>query len=184
MENIDVRKIDYRKYYRDVRKDFKELKSEYPYSQMYMLPTVEPQQIELRVVAVHIDVIRAARSEEEDFLKEYSKELQIVIPWDYKKNGCKVYGGSWLQEDLICIEDRHFYKQDKRGMREFCVGVKDSFQTLNNVILENVKTAENMLIAYEQVQKGIARRAKLIGYAHGKKGEREYESNRQKYKSM
>ena len=79
--------------------------------------------------------------------------------------------------------DRHFYEKGKNGMREFCVGVNESFQTLNNVILENVKTAENMLIAYEQVQKGITLRARLIGYAHGNKGEKEYERDRKKYKS-
>ena len=69
-------------------------------------------------------------------------------------------------------------------MREFCVGVNKSFQTLNNVILENVKTAEHMLIAYEQVQKGITPRAKLIGYAHGDEGEREYERDRKRYRSL
>ena len=39
-----------------------------------------------------------------------------------------------------------------------------------------------MLIAYEQVQKGITPRARLIGYAHGNKGEKEYERDRKKYK--
>ena len=174
---------DYRKYYEDVRKDFEELKVEYPYSTMYMPPTVEPYQIRLRVIAVHRDVILASKAEEEDFLEEYSKELQIVIPWNYKKLGCKVYGGAWLQEELIHEADRHFYGKRKNGTREFCVGVNESFQTFNNVILENVKTSENMLIAYEQVQKGITLRARLIGYAHGNKGEKEYERDRKKYKS-
>ena len=174
---------DYRKYYENVRKDFEELKVEYPYSTMYMPPTVEPYQIRLRVIAVHRDVIFASKAEEEDFLEEYSKELQIVIPWDYKKRGCKVYGGVWLQEELIHEDDRHFYGKRENGTREFCVGVNESFQTFSNVILENVKTAENMLIAYEQVQKGITLRARLIGYAHGNKGEKEYERDRKKYKS-
>lgn len=178
------KQIDYQKYYSDVRKDFDELKRQYPYSEMYMPPTVKPQKIKLRVVAAHIDIIRASMAEEEDFLKEYSKELQIVIPWDYKKSGCKVYGGAWLQEELIHKADRHFYEKRKNGMREFCVGVNESFQTLNNVILENVKTAEHMLIAYEQVQKGITSWANLIGYAHGSKGEKEYERDRKKYQSM
>ena len=47
------------------------------------------------------------------FLEEYSKELQIVIPWDYKKQGCKVYGGVWLREELIHEADRHFYEKRK-----------------------------------------------------------------------
>lgn len=179
---MEMQKNDYRKYYEDVRKDFEELKAEYPYSTMYMAPTVEPKQIRLRVIAVHRDIILAAKAEEEDFLEEYSKELQIVIPWDYKKQGCKVYGGVWLREELIHEADRHFYEKRKNGTREFCVGVNESFRTLNNVILENVKTAENMLIAYEQVQKGITPRARLIGYAHGNKGEKEYERDRKKYK--
>ena len=159
---MEKQEIDYRKYYEDVKKDFDELKIEYPYSTMFMPPTVEPEEIRLRVVAVHRDIIRASRAEEEDFLEEYSKELQIEIPWDYKKQGCKVYGGVWLQEELIQEADRHFYEKRKNGTREFCVGVNKSFRTLNNVILENVKTAENMLIAYEQVQRGITPRAKLI----------------------
>lgn len=181
---MEMQKKDYRKYYEDVKKDFEELKTEFPYSRMYMPPTVEPKQIRLRVVAVHRDIILASRADEEDFLEEYSKELQILIPWDYKKQGCKVYGGAWLQEELIQEVDRHFYEKGKNGMREFCVGVNRSFQTLKNVILENVKTAENMLIAYEHVQRGITPRAKLIGYAHGDKGERDYERDRKKYKPM
>ena len=47
---MEMQKNDYRKYYEDVRKDFEELKAEYPYSTMYMAPTVEPKQIRLRVL--------------------------------------------------------------------------------------------------------------------------------------
>ena len=138
----------------------------------------------LELGILRYEVCLASKADEEDFLEEYSKELQILIPWDYKKQGCKVYGGAWLQEELIQEVDRHFYEKGKNGMREFCVGVNRSFQTLKNVILENVKTAENMLIAYEHVQRGITPRAKLIGYAHGYKGERDYERDRKKYKPM
>lgn len=180
---MEKQELDYRKYYRDVKQDFEILRQEYPYSTMYMPPTVDPQIIIIRVIAVHSNIISISKAQEEDFLGEYSRELQLVIPFDYKEIGCRVYGGAWIQERQINKADRHFYKKEANGMREFCVGVRASFKTLDNVILENVKTVENMLIAYELVQKGVTPRAKLIGYAHGEKGERDYENDKRKYKS-
>ncbi len=175
--------MDYRKYYELVKRDFEELQREYPYSLMYLYPTVEPQPIKIRVVAVHSDIIKSSLAEEEDFLGEYSRELKITVPYDYQNAGCKVYGGSWIREELIHDEDQHFYQKREDGTRLFCVGVHDSFCQLQNVILENVKTADNMLIAYEQVHRGLIKRAKLIGYSHGDKGEREYERDTKKYRT-
>ena len=179
---MEKQAVNYQKYYKDVKQDFEMLRHEYPYSTMYMPPTVKPQTITIRVVAVHADIIGLSKAEEEDFLGEYSKELLLIVPFDYKETGCRVYGGAWIQEKKIHKADRHFYEKTRNGMREFCVGVRASFQILDNVILENVKTAENMLIAYEQVQRGVTTRSKLIGYAHGEKGERDYENDRKKYK--
>lgn len=180
---MDEKNINYQKYYKEVKKDFEFLRQEYPYSTMFLPPTVQPRLVIIKVIAVHSEIINLSKAEPEDFLGEYSRELLLVVPWNYKEVGCKVYGGSWIQETKIHKLDRHFYGKESSGMREFCVGVPASFTALENVILENVKTAESMLVAYEQVQRGITIRANLIGYSHGERGEKEYERDSKKYKS-
>lgn len=180
---MEKQNIDYNQYYDCVKRDFNELKKIYPYSTMFLPPTRRPKCIKIRVLAVHISIIEKSKAEETDFLGAYSKELYIEVPYDYQEKGCYVYGGKWFDEEKIHKADRHFYERETDGTRLFCIGVNKSFKNLKNVILENVKTADNMLIAYEQVQKGITNRANLIGYSHGEKGEREYERNRRKYRS-
>lgn len=175
--------MNYREYYQSVKRDFEELKKEYPFSTIYLPPTREPICVRIRVVAVNNKILQISSGEETDYLGKYSRELKLDVPYNYREVGCNVYGGRWIIEGAIHEADRHFYEKGKDGTRLLCVGTRKSFQKLRNVILENVKTAENMLIAYELVQEGITRRAEIIGYSHGNRGEIEYEKDRRKYES-
>ena len=91
-------------------------------------------------------------------------------------------GGSWFDIDKIPFEDRHFYETPDCDY-QFCLGVPQSFKSLRNVVLENVKTAEQMLFAYESYQQGMTNKVKLISYSHGKKGMDEYERNKKRYRA-
>ena len=64
-----------------------------------------------------------------------------------------------------------------------CVGLPESFPLMKNVILENVKTAENMLIAYERVMTGVSNTLELIAYSHGEHGSKEFQHNKLRYTS-
>ncbi|SCY74185.1 hypothetical protein [Butyrivibrio sp. INlla14] len=175
-----------RHYYESVQADFAEVKKEYPFCFLTIPPTVEPQEAKIYVVAANSQLITACHAVKEDFLGDYSKELWLSIPADYKDKGCKVYGGPWIDINRIPEAYRHFYMakgSDKNHGYELCVGVPDSFRSLKNVILENIRTAEHLLIAYENY---LCRNTDTIvveGYSHGDKGIREYDKNRKKYKS-
>lgn len=171
----------WRKYYASVFEDVKELKRYYPYVQMYFPPTVKPQLITLVVTAVGIDVINKAHALEKDYLGEYSKKLVLKIPFHYKAEGCEVYGGKWICEESIPQKHRHFNGKDHFGNYLLCVGVPESFKYMKNVILENVKTADRLLVAYEGFQTKSRNSIKLIEYSHGKRGIDEYKKEKNKY---
>ncbi len=175
--------IDWKQYYADVLTDFRELKDSYPFSYLTILPTVKPGPAAIRVVAANKALIEMTCSVESDFTDDYSRELHIEIPVNYRKNGCKVYGARWV--DLKKFEDKdiHFYNRVKPHPfgYELCIGTPESFPMMKNVILENVKTAENMLIAYERVMTGGSDCLELIAYAHGEKGRKQFLQNRVKY---
>lgn len=174
-------------YYEDVLSDFAEVKEEYPYCYLTIPPTVEPQKAEIYVVAANYRLITECHAVKEDFTRVYSKELWLSIPKDYKDNGCIVYGGAWIDLNRIPERYRHFYTTtdtDKNHGYELCVGVPNSFITLNNVILENIRTAEHLLVAYENYLCGNTDSIIIEGYSHGNRGIREYEKNKKKYKGI
>ena len=175
--------IDWKQYYQNVLVDYRELKEHYPYCYLTILPTAEPVIATIKVVAANKELIEITGAVESDFLGEYSRELHIRIPTDYKKTGCKVYGAGWVDLDRFDDRDRHFYNyahRDPRGY-ELCVGLPESVPLMKNVILENVRTAENMLIAYERVMVGVSDKLELIAYAHGDEGKKQFHHNRSRY---
>ncbi len=180
---INMQNIDWKQYYVDVLTDFRELKENYPFSNLTILPTNEPALATIRVVAANKKLIEMTGAVETDFTDEYSRELRIVIPTDYRENGCKVYGARWV--DLKKFEDKdiHFcnHAQLQPDGYELCVGTPESFPLMKNIILESVKTAENMLIAYERVMTGYTDSVELIAYAHGNKGRKQFQQNRARY---
>lgn len=173
----------YIKYRSSVMKDLAELKIFYPFSKEIIHPWNEPGKIELIVIAASKNVIEATSASEEDFLGEYSKELKVVIPYDYRSVGCDIYGAKWIDLGNIDAKDWHFFSCDDNGIKKFCLGVPNSFSHLKNVILENVKTAENMLIAYERLLSGKSKKLELKAYSHGAKGKVEYEKDKRRYQN-
>lgn len=178
-ENV-LLKLEYNKYYKKAQEDITELKQEYPFTRVVIIPSIKPEPIVLSVVAANIRLINECNAKEIDFKGEFSRELKIVMPYDYMRNGCKIYGASWLDLKKIPKKDHHFNgkEQDKYL---FCVGVPQSFVHLKNVLLENIRTAENMLIAYENFQRGRTKKVELIAYSHGEEGKNEYNRNRKRY---
>lgn len=170
-------------YYADVRQDIEGLKTVYPFVQVFLPPTTQPQLVQLTVVAVDNDVVHETFATKDDFLGEYSKRVFVTIPRDYKLKGCNIYGGKWINTKVIPSRFHHFNGQRQDGERLLCVGVPDSFKEMRNVLLENIKTADRMLTAYELFQTGKTNRLELIAYSHGEKGINEYRKQKKKYQT-
>ena len=163
--------------------DLIEVKQFFPFVREILQPYTKPQEIELEVIAVSRNVINLTDAVEDDFIGDYSKLIKVIVPFDYKQTGCKIYGAQWLDRKILKSEDYHFFSHNKEGIMEFCLGVPESFPHFKNVILENVKTAENMLTAYERFQKGESEILELKAYSHGTKGRKEYEKDKNKYQN-
>lgn len=166
------------KYYKKVLEDIQELITHYPYTSYTLFPTSQPTPVRIRTVAADNRIIQLTCATEQDFLGAFSKELEIIVPFDYSTSGCRVYGGKWIDEEKIPDSERHFYERNSKGLFLFCVGVPESFPRMKNVILENVRTASSMLIAYELFQTGQTEKLELLAYSHGNKGRREYKNEK------
>lgn len=175
---------DYQGYYDHVMHDIGELKKEYPFLDYHIYPTATPSEITIDVIAVHKAIIDLTCADREDFLGEYSRLINVIVPFDYRNKGCDVYGGSWIDPNRINEKDLHLYKQTKNEYGyKLCVGVPESFSGLDNVILENVRTAENILTAYDRFMKGKDKKVELLAYSHGSNGESEYARDRKRYRT-
>lgn len=163
--------------------DVIELKDQYPFTKRILIPTTSVSPIELDITAVRADVINQTGANEADFLGKYSRRLHLIIPYDYRKKGCLVYGGKWIDRNKIPDRYQHFNGVGQDGSLLLCVGVPESFAQLTNVILECVKTADNMLTAYERYQCGRSKSLELISYAHGERGINEYKKGKKKYRT-
>ena len=172
-------------YYTNVTTDFRELKEHYPFCSLFILPTASPRTAKIRVVAANKGLIEMTRAIESDFLGEYSRELTIEVPIYYRRSGCKVFGAKWLDLSKFEIKDLHFHDGARLWPDGYslCVGLPESFPLMKNVILENVKTAENMLIAYERVMTGVSNTLELIAYSHGEHGSKEFQHYKLRYTS-
>lgn len=174
---------DKRKYIEQVKNDFIQLKEQYPFATLSIAPTVDILPATIRVTAANKELIDTMLAVQSDFQGDYSRDLYIVVPFDYQKNGCDVYGGKWIKKEYLKNSELHFHGKEEDGKWMFCVGVPNSFGQMKNVILENIRTAENMLIAYEALQKGYTKKLNLKAYSHGDKGKEEYERDKRKYRN-
>ena len=172
-----------RGYYDNVLNEINELKRYYPFTSYTIPPTLSPSPVQIRTVAADYKLIKKTRALEQDFLGEYSKELEIIVPYSYRISGCIVYGGQWINKNILLYNDQHFYDRNSHGKYQFCVGVPESFIYMKNVILENIRTADKMLVAYELFQTGQTNKLELLAYSHGDKGQKEYKNERKKYKT-
>lgn len=184
----DVNKAIWSIYYQKVFHDYTELKVLYPFSYLLIPPTVEPSLASIRVIAVSKEIVEAVNGHAEDFTSDYSKEVFIDIPLNYWNRGCDVYGCKWIDEKRFKPRDVHLFHsgnkliENRYGYR-MCVGTPDSFKDMKNVLLEAVKTADNILVAYERVQSGFSDLVILNAYSHGEAGKEEYLNDRTRYLS-
>lgn len=183
---INTYDTEWNLYYRNVITDFKELKEHYPFSCLTIPPTVQPELATIRVVAANRELIEMTGAEEADFTGAYTRELRLIVPHSYRQKGCEVFGADWVDLNRFEHKDIHFFHDNGNPIRtrfglHICVGTPESFLLMKNVILENVRTAENMLIAYERVMAGNSERLELIAYAHGEKGRIQFQQNRARY---
>ena len=176
------------KLYRDsVKSDFNELILEYPFSLLTFPPAASFQPAMVKTVAVHKELIEEVQGKKEDFLGNYTKELLIIVPLDYKQKGCRVYGAPWIDFTRIKEQDNHFFpEQNNRAFTEkhghhMCVGVPASFPLMKNVLLENVRTADNMLVAYKNAMIDHSSSIELIAYAHGREGKIEFVNDKRRF---
>ena len=175
-------KRDYKKYYENVKRNVEELKGHYPFVEMKIYPTDKPSEVELNIIAVNKKILEITGADKEMFTGAYSRELKVIIPFDYQNVGCEVYGAKWVRNESVNTKDWHFFPNTLGEYKRLCVGVPKSFSSFENVILECVKTAENMLIAYEQIHKGVTNKLEIKAYSHGEKGKDEYERDKRKYR--
>ena len=183
-----IRRTLWQNYCRMVLEDFSGLKKEYPFSYLLIQPTAEPSLALASVTAVNRNIIEAVNGRPEDFQGEFSKLIHLEIPLDSRSSGCLVYGGKWIDERKIPAKDMHLFHSNKQLVEnrfgyKMCVGTPESFSSMKNVLLEAVKTADNMLVAYERVQSGTSDRVILNAYSHGDIGRKEYQNDRKRYVS-
>ena len=171
-----------RQYYANAFDDIQKARRVYPFITSYLPPTVAPTPIRLKAIAVNKELIEMTHASVGDFIEPFSRELSILIPFDYKKIGCEVYGGKWIEDEKIATKYLHFNGKREDGSHLLCVGVPDSFIYMENVILENIRTAEKMLIAYELYLTGRTKTLELNAYSHGNRGKNEFEKDTKKYK--
>ena len=89
-------------------KDIQRAKEIYPFMEVTSPPTVVPVPIQLKVVAVNAEFFEKTYAVREDFTGPFSRELEIIIPFDYRETGCKVCGGKWIDTKFVKTQYQHF----------------------------------------------------------------------------
>lgn len=174
--------ISNKEYYAKVNEDMVEASIHYPWINEVYIPKVKPISKVYEVIVVNKEFIDNTLSIKDDFIYEYLKKVTVIVPTNYPNNHCLIYGGEWIDVKKMSYANRHFYPH-KSGLNLFCVGVPKSINDYSNIILENLRTVENMLNAYELYQKGEINTLELIAYSHGKEGEKEYERKKRIHKN-
>ena len=103
-----IEKETAREYFKNAFEDIHRTKEIYPFIEVISPPTVVPVPIQLKVVAAKAEFFEKIHAEREDFTGPFSRELEIIIPFDYRETGCKVYGGKWIDTKLVKTEYQHF----------------------------------------------------------------------------
>lgn len=169
-----TRHINNKLYFYAVNRDINEALKYYPWINEIYIPTIIPTTKIYEAIVVNKKIIDLTRAEREDFTKDYSKKVYIIVPPKYPYQHCLIFGGRWIKEYKLQVKDIHFEELFDK-IKLFCVGVPKSVLNFSNIILDNLKTIENMLICYELYQKGKSNKLELLAYSHGIEGELEYE---------
>lgn len=168
-----------KKFFHQIERDISEASHYYPWltCQHVRSPSAKDMTAAvISVIAVNKDIINQTECSKEDCISEYSHQIILYADENYQTNGCTVFGGQWIKPKLIPFEEQHWYKNMalKDGTKCLCIGIPQSFADQRNVILESIKTAENLLTYYQILQEGKTPPAKLIQYSHGDLGIYEY----------
>ena len=177
-----------------IRRDFKEAIRYYPFSQMIL---VTPYEIHFEVYAINKEEIEQLGLKKSMIAEEeFNKRLVLVVDNDYREFGPTVYSmEKWKGLDAIPEESKHFYDfkiirleggefvlnrpgfVEGRGYQT-CTSVSKANRDMENPLLENIKSADNLLKSYELFLRGINKEIVLRQYKHGDEGVKEYERER------
>lgn len=185
MDENDVKSLN--EYYARAKRDFKELHAVYPFTKLTIYPTAKFSFIVIDGIAVSRLIIDKVQGKPKDFLGKYSKKIRLILKDKYWVNGCSVYCGDWINVDRFKIQKQHFFRKKGNLIRneyglKICVGTPESFAMMNNVVLESVRTADNLLVAYERAQSTNEYDKLLLkSYSHGELGKKEYLMDKHRY---
>lgn len=73
------------KYYKEVMAHIEELMKEYPWTEFTILPTAEATPIRIKTIAVNGTLIEQTLATRYDFIGVFSKELELIVPFDSDK---------------------------------------------------------------------------------------------------
>lgn len=112
--------------------------------------------------------------------KKYFKdffEIYCIIPHDYRLIGCLVYDSNrYINWEKLPQEHRHINRKSDTFGNLLCTHLYIEAKDMKNPILENLKTAHDLLKAYNHYL--ITKDWTLNEYKHGKEGEKEYYEKR------
>lgn len=175
-----------------LKKDFRAMRDEYPFSRMVW---VRRDLIVFETWGYSRAYIEKFNRQFDDVVtEERSKRILLLVDNDYVRKGATPYAlEGWSGLDMIDSSDRHFYDTQKpredcpplmefweRGAKEICPCVPMAVLEMENPLLENVRTVDHLLSAYEQFLKGNTSRVVLREYSHNEEGEREYARERKR----
>lgn len=176
--------IDYSDYLSRVEKDVSKLKMIFPYVSEIVIPTTYPYRTKVyEVYLVNKDLINALGITKQYCMTNFDiRKVIVFIPFNYNEKGCHIVFSKELDINSIQEEHKHFNDYFIDGY-EFCAGVPESFAELENVILENCRTAENYIIQIDSFINKEIDEIKLIEYSHGVEGRVEYGREKKKFKT-
>lgn len=176
--------IAYNSYLSSVKNDILELKNIFPFISEIIIPTAYPYISKVyEIYLVNKTLIDSLGITKQYCINNFEiKKIVIFIPFNYKEKGCHIVFNTMLDVTSIPNEHRHFNNYFIDGF-EFCAGVPESFIELENVILENCRTAENYIIQIDSYINKEIDEIKLIEYSHGDEGKDEYGREKKKFKT-
>lgn len=171
----------YNEYLKNVSKDIARLKDYYPFIYEVIIP-VNNSLINKVYEVYLIDknmIDDLSLTENYIINKLNNRKVLLIIPTDYKNNGAKIILDKNLKIDRIPDKHVHINGYYRDGY-EFCAGVPQSMINLNNVLLENCRTAENYIVQVNSYLNNEANEINMIEYSHGDRGREEYDREKRR----
>ena len=131
----EIDRLGYLEYYENVKRDFIELKDQYPFSSLLFPPTIKPEKAEIKMIAAHKDKIRLFKGFECEYIKEemeYYKYLKEELGYTFLILGQHCAGE---HGEVNCFDMKNGYEMRKYA-DSVCAGLE---------------TGEFMLLAHPDV---------------------------------